>query len=224
MSLDEQVVGVVFQSPLSFVATITPMGDAAIDAVVMAISDEDIALPGVAGVAASTARFAGAWTERHRSGAAPEIAQRIYELDILKPPTGVAGLSRLATDDDLTFLGSWVAGFYADVDEPVGDPAKMAASFVAGDELWIWEHAGPVAMARVTPPVAGVARIGPVYTPPGSRNRGYASAVVSELSAQTLASGMRCILYTDLGNATSNSIYRRMGYRAVQEVLRYRFS
>jgi len=35
--------------------------------------------------------------------------------------------------------------------------------------------------------------------------------------------GFRCILYTDLANPTSNSIYRRIGYRAVAEGLRYRF-
>ena len=31
-------------------------------------------------------------------------------------------------------------------------------------------------------------------------------------------------LYTDLGNPTSNSVYRRIGYRAVAEGLRYRFA
>jgi uncharacterized protein len=35
--------------------------------------------------------------------------------------------------------------------------------------------------------------------------------------------GLRCALYTDLGNPTSNSIYRRIGYRALAEVVRYRF-
>ena len=35
--------------------------------------------------------------------------------------------------------------------------------------------------------------------------------------------GHRCILYTDLGNPTSNSVYRRIGYRAVAEALRFRF-
>ena len=30
-------------------------------------------------------------------------------------------------------------------------------------------------------------------------------------------------LYTDLGNPTSNAIYRAIGYEAVAELLRYRF-
>ena len=35
--------------------------------------------------------------------------------------------------------------------------------------------------------------------------------------------GHRCILYTDLGNPISNSVYRRIGYRAVAEGIQYRF-
>ena len=34
---------------------------------------------------------------------------------------------------------------------------------------------------------------------------------------------LRCILYTDLANSTSNSIYRAIGYRAVAEALKYDF-
>jgi predicted GNAT family acetyltransferase len=33
-----------------------------------------------------------------------------------------------------------------------------------------------------------------------------------------------CILYTQLGNPTSNAIYRAIGYEPVVEVVRYRFS
>ena len=36
--------------------------------------------------------------------------------------------------------------------------------------------------------------------------------------------GHHCILYTDLGNPTSTSEYRRIGYRVVAEGLRYKFA
>jgi predicted GNAT family acetyltransferase len=78
-------------------------------------------------------------------------------------------------------------------------------------------------MAGASAPVAGVARIGPVYTPPERRNHGYASALVAEVSSDVLAHGRRCMLYTDLANPTSNSVYHALGYRAVGEALRYRF-
>jgi predicted GNAT family acetyltransferase len=44
-----------------------------------------------------------------------------------------------------------------------------------------------------------------------------------DLSRRMRDEGYRCILYTDLGNPTSNSVYRRIGYGAVAEGLRYRF-
>ncbi|PYU44730.1 MAG: GNAT family N-acetyltransferase, partial [Acidobacteria bacterium] len=55
------------------------------------------------------------------------------------------------------------------------------------------------------------------------RKYGYAAACVHALSKHLRDGGYRCILYTDLGNPTSNSIYRRIGYKAVAEALRYRF-
>src|SRR6202021_3212643 len=71
--------------------------------------------------------------------------------------------------------------------------------------------------------VGGVVLLSGVYMPPEKRKNGYAAACVHALSKRLRDAGYRCILYTDLANPTSNSIYRRIGYRAVAEVLRYRF-
>jgi predicted GNAT family acetyltransferase len=90
-------------------------------------------------------------------------------------------------------------------------------------DFWIWTDDRAVSVAALSSPVAGVARVQCVYTPSAQRGRGYAGACVADLSALTLASGHRPILYTDLGNPTSNSVYRRIGFRAVAEGLVYRF-
>jgi len=59
-----------------------------------------------------------------------------------------------------------------------------------------------------------------VYTPPEHRNRGYASAVVARLSQAILDGGKSfCTLFTDLGNPTSNRIYRKLGYVGVADFL-----
>lgn len=61
-------------------------------------------------------------------------------------------------------------------------------------------------------------RIGPVYTPPAERGRGYASALVASISRDRLDEGKRfCFLFTDLANPTSNRIYERIGYERVCE-------
>ena len=67
-------------------------------------------------------------------------------------------------------------------------------------------------------PVAGVMRIGPVYTPPQHRGRGYASSAVAAVSRAALEGGMsQCLLYTDLANPGSNRIYAALGYRRVAD-------
>ena len=52
-----------------------------------------------------------------------------------------------------------------------------------------------------------------VYTPPEKRGKGYASAVVADLSQQILDSGKEfSALFTNLANPTSNNIYQKIGY------------
>lgn len=82
----------------------------------------------------------------------------------------------------------------------------------------------PVSMCARTPALEGASRVYGVYTPPELRGRGFAAAGVAALSAEILAEGATPMLYTDLGNPTSNEVYRRIGYRAVAENLRYDFS
>jgi hypothetical protein len=67
-------------------------------------------------------------------------------------------------------------------------------------------------------------RIGPVYTPPDRRRRGYGSAVTAAVSAAELAAGRQfCFLYTDLANPTSNKIYMDIGYEPVCDAVDYAF-
>jgi predicted GNAT family acetyltransferase len=90
----------------------------------------------------------------------------------------------------------------------------------------LWQAGGrPVAMGAVTRQVAGMVRIGPVYTPPEFRGAGYASAVTAGLSLRAREAGAaEVLLYTDLDNPVSNSIYQRVGYRAVEDRVVLTFS
>jgi hypothetical protein len=66
--------------------------------------------------------------------------------------------------------------------------------------------------------------VGPVYTPPERRGRGYATACVAALSQTILDEGWAfCTLFTDLANPTSNSIYQKIGYHPVCDFAEYRF-
>ena len=221
-----KTVGVVFQSPLTFLATITPMPRAAVVAVVDAIVDQGVNLPGVNGVAATAARFAGQWTERTKSAAAPTQGNRIYEVTRLVPSRAVPGACRTAEARDRELLIEWFDEFGQEAmgERPSGNTAALVDYRLGHGQLFVWEDGQSVSLTGVSAPVAGVARVGPVYTPPSHRSRGYASALVRQVSGDVLAGGDRCILYTDLANPTSNSVYRALGYRAVDEALAYRFA
>ncbi len=217
------IVGVAFQSPLDFAATITPMMPEVVAAVVDAIVEAGIALPGVIGEAATAARFAGQWTERQGSAAFPVEGQRIYEFARVPEREVIGGRLRKASPNDRDLVVAWMRGFYADVDQVVRDHEPVVERRLAAGLFWLWEDGEPVSMAANSEPVEGILRMQAVYTPPDRRNRGYAGACVGDLSRRMREEGYGCILYTDLGNPTSNSVYRRIGYNAVAEALRYRF-
>ncbi|HKZ79128.1 MAG TPA: GNAT family N-acetyltransferase, partial [Pyrinomonadaceae bacterium] len=89
---------------------------------------------------------------------------------------------------------------------------------------FLWEDPQPVSLTSYGGPTPNSVRIGPVYTPPEFRRRGYASACVAAASQYLLDSGRKfCTLFTDLGNPTSNHIYQVIGYAPVCDVDEYRF-
>ena len=81
--------------------------------------------------------------------------------------------------------------------------------------VWLWEVDGtPVCLVGHSPTVAGVTRIGPVWTPPEHRRQGYAAAATATVATR-LAERGRVVLFADLGNPTSTGVYLRIGFRPV---------
>ncbi len=232
---NKRTVGVVVQSPLHSRALITPMTSEVVPAVVDAISKANVVLPGVAGDAATTAHFAGEWTERHKSPVFPFLGLRLYEVNEVQEVSVVKGHFRKAALYDRELLIDWVSRFSVDIGEKedTSDHVELQKRKVTSSgivdrhlsdgHLWLWEDTEPVSMVAQTNAVAGVIQVRLVYTPQEHRNRGYATACVGKISKQIKDEGYRCILYTDLCNPISNTIYRRIGYRAVAEAIQYRF-
>lgn len=220
----KEVVGVVVQSPLEYPAILTSMEPRVVEAVVDAIAQAGVSLPGVNGDAATAASFAGQWSERFKLAATPLQGLRLYELLELGESPGTEGVLRQATLRDRSLMILWTRAFQVEIGEPADDTELRVDRALAAGQIWLWDENGETtAMAWSREPAHGVIRLSGVYTPIEKRRHGYAAACVHALSKQLRGLGYRCMLYTDLGNPTSNSIYRRIGYRAVAEALRYRF-
>jgi len=199
--------------------------DDAVDALARAIEGP---LPGVVGAVPEVDRFVAAWGAR----AEPRAHQGIYELSAVVPPSRPApGRPRAATHADRPLLLEWWRAFAVEaLDEPAPDEGAIArnvdhrlAEPMGG--IALWEDGGrPVSAVGFGSPTPTGVRIGPVYTSPEARGRGYASALTAHVSARQLAAGRRfCFLYTNLANPTSNKIYVDIGYERVCDSVEYLF-
>jgi predicted GNAT family acetyltransferase len=190
-----------------------------------AIAEAGVSLPGVNGEAATAAAFAGQWSERTKSAATPFQGNRLYELLEAAEIPNLEGKLRQAGPQERGLMILWSRAFQHEIGESDYHIERRVDRGVAAGQLWVWDRNGEaVSMAISRGPVQGVVRVAGVYTPPEKRKHGYATVCVHGLSKKLRDAGYRCILYTDLSNSTSNAIYRRIGYRAVAEALRYRFN
>jgi GNAT superfamily N-acetyltransferase len=185
-------------------------------------------LAGVNAHAEAAEAFAVAWTGATGGEAAVHRRLRLYRLaELAWPDPAPDGAPRDATDSDVPLLTGWFTAFAAEVADSDGEDQSAAVrDKLSYGGVLIWEAGGaPVSIACVTRQVAGMTRVGPVYTPPGLRGHGYASAATAAVSARALDAGAgEVLLYTGLANPVSNSIYQRIGYREVEDRLALAFS
>jgi predicted GNAT family acetyltransferase len=187
-------------------------------------------LPGVVGTEPEVHEFAELWARHAGVGSRVSMRQGVYALEQVERLPGVPGSARVATTEDRDHLLRWWIAFGDEVRHE-GHPGRERAEATLDHRLssdrggiLLWEDGGePVSFAGWGGPTPNGIRIGPVYTPPDLRGRGYATALTTELSQRLLDGrlfdgGRRlCFLYTDLSNPTSNAIYERIGYFRVAE-------
>jgi GNAT superfamily N-acetyltransferase len=174
-------------------------------------------------------RFASPW----RAGAGGKVEvhqrQRLYRLgELTWPDPAPGGGSRVAAGADAALVTEWFDAFGREAGELGGgqDAGAVVRDRLGYGGVTLWETGGaPVSLAAVSRLVAGMVRVGPVYTPPPLRGHGYASAVTAAVSGAARASGAaEVLLFTDLANPVSNSIYQRIGYRPVEDRVLLSFS
>jgi predicted GNAT family acetyltransferase len=191
----------------------TDLPDPAVRELAAALAGREIS--GIVGPASVARAFAAAWerpaTERRR--------EWLYRLGRLTPPRDLPpGRAVPASDADRELLVAWMAAFL----EYIGDAPEAASRHVENrlDGMSVWVRDEPVSLLAVSPPLAGMVRIGPVYTPPEHRGHGYAAALTAAACRRARDDGVdEVLLFADVANETSNRLYRRLGFEALQERL-----
>ena len=187
-------------------------------------------LPGVVGSPEAARAFAERWIATEGGSWAVVIDERVYRLSAVHPPRPAAGSWRLADPPDRSLLAGWLADFGI---ESLNDPDAVRIELSledwaagAGRRFWLWEIGGePVSMVGASGETPHGIRIGPVYTPPAHRGRGYASNLTAAVSQALLDEGRSfCFLYADQANGTANRIYQAIGYEPVTDAVMLRFN
>ena len=212
------VIGAALRTP-PWVMLAAGFADGSADQLIASWLELDPAVNGVSGHPASAAAIARAWSERTGGAASTRLRMAVHELQQVRdPPRPAPGELRPAQRAERELLLAWVEEFFAEAGVAGGAAQTLVDARAAHGGLRLWDHDGPVSLVCVNRAVAEVVRIGPVYTPPPLRRKGYAGSAVAAASRAALADGARsCVLSTDLANPTSNKIYAEVGYRRVSD-------
>ena len=183
---------------------------------VLEVAPESMAVEGEGEVAE---QFANSWAVAVGKQVEERGGVRLYRLGELRTPS-TQGKARLAESGDVELCAEWLAAMAREEDERRGWAVARSRNGVEERRLWVFEDGGGVvAMAAHRPVRRGVVRLGPIYTPPEFRRRGYGAALTAHL-ARILQPAEIC-LRTDLGNPHSHGVYQQLGFEPVADLRRF---
>ena len=141
-----------------------------------------------------------------------EMATRLHGLGEVIVPPQPGGILRPATTADLDLVTDWLGRFHAEAAAQAGRVHTHDGA-LSRDEcrdrlptISLWAVDGEVVhLTAITPPAFGVCRVGPVYTPPEHRGRGYAAAAVARASRRCDSVDHVASMITDSPNDNSSA-------------------
>jgi len=213
---DKLIVGAAFWTP-PYKLSLTLMEAEPLLALSRKIKKTFPDIPGAYGPQEIMPSFIRAWNAPGLQ-AVLEMSVRLYRVERVQPVPPAPGGMREAGSQDTVLLTQWCRQFRQEIKAPEKiDEKALVEGYLHEKRLFVWETGGETrAMAGYAGATTNGARINMVYTPSGLRKRGFASNLVAVLSQRLLGTGKKfCVLYADLLNPTSNSIYQKMGYLPV---------
>lgn len=184
-------------------------------------------LPGVNGVSEVSDSFAQISERKTGQKVGLLMSLRAYELRNVADLEYPSGGMRIAEEKDAQKVAEMHNAMRQELVAQPGNAATVESALktIRQQRTFFWVVDGEVVSITnaVRPQIKGICISG-VYTPPEFRRRGYARALVAEVSKEMLCRGFELTnLFTDLANPTSNKIYQEVGYKAVCDYHQYSF-
>ena len=184
-------------------------------------------LPGVNGVSEVSDAFAQIWERKTGQKVGLLMSLRAYELRKIADLEYPSGGMCIAEEKDAQKVAEMHNAMRQELVAQPGNAATVESALktIRQQRTFFWVVDGEVVSITnaVRPQIKGICISG-VYTPPEFRRRGYARALVAEVSKEMLSRGFELTnLFTDLANPTSNKIYQEVGYKAICDYRQYSF-
>jgi predicted GNAT family acetyltransferase len=178
-----------------------------------------IPLPGFVGPASAARSVAAVWTAVTGDTVLRDRSILLNELGSLTEVARPPGARRAADARDIGVVAAWLAAFSDEIEHAPMETLEIAGLMVEAGQIDLWIDGGTTVCMAGHRVAAGVARVGPVYTPPAHRYHGYARRLTYEVTAAAMARPdvHHAMLFTDADNPVSNSIYRQAGYEPRDE-------
>ena len=173
--------------------------------------------------------FAEKWENRTEIEHQVLMDQGLYRLNEVNETLEQSpGAWRFAEKTDCPLIEKWFNLFEKDAGLPITpmeDVIKRVASFVDGQEVFLWEDSEKVVsmMKKARPSKHGIT-VSFVFTPKEERKKGYARTMVAAGTKELLKEYDFCVLYTDMMNPTSNKIYMEIGYERIADSVQLGFT
>jgi hypothetical protein len=201
----------------------------ALPLIATALLDEGWNVPGAMGEKQLAKDFVEVWAKISGESYRLNMNEKLYKLTQVTLPAIIPpGKFRLAEEKDIPLVADWFVAFTEEAltGEKFTDPLAVARMRVETATMSLWEEetGEVVSLSGFGRPTLNGINVGPVYTPPELRGKGYASALVAILSQHLLDRGYQYVtLYTDLANPISNGIYQKIGYKPICDFDMYFF-
>ncbi len=213
--------------PFALIVQSDPLDKSALGKLADTLMANDWSLPGVNGIAEESDCFAEIWQEKTGRQARRIVNTRAYELRKVSQISYPSGKMKVAEGTDAQIAADMLNAM---AEEVIAGPKRLQTAQSMLDTIqkkcvFFWVDDGEVVSLTIAnrPQIKGICVSG-VYTPPAFRRRGYARALVAEVSKELLSRGYEFTnLFTDLSNPTSNKIYQEIGYQPVCDYHQYEF-
>ena len=187
------------------------------------LQNDDISFSGFLAEKKIAELFESSWLDAGNTKLKLFRNERIYKLTRCKEINLSTGKIRKAGEDDVGLITNWTISFQKEIQEETDYDHARKMVIDRLNHIHVWLDAEPVSMCCSARETRNSRIINMVYTPPDKRGKGYASSLVHGCCKGILENEKQfCGLFTDLSNPVSNSIYRKIGFEPVMDLVQYK--